>query len=373
MKILLGITKSNLGGAQRYVLDLATELSKEGHNVGVVCGGKGILIEKLKHEKIFPVVFPNMGRDVSVGEDISSFFKILNLLYKNRPEVFHINSSKMGGIGVLAGRLAGIKKIVFTAHGWAFNEPERSWIQRKAIRFTIWMTILLSHQTICVSEKLKNDVVDLPRIKDKLVVIPIGIKPFKMLPREEAREKLIPNILSSTMLVGTLSELHKVKGLDVLLKVWKRFVEGKNAKLVIAGTGDERVNLHNMASSMAILESVFFTDYLDNARSYLSGFDVFALPSRSEGLPYSLLEAGLAEKPVIASNVGGIPEVIEDKRNGILVEPENKPELLEALTILYDNPVDRNIIGKSLKKTVETKFSIKNMVSKTLEIYKNKL
>ena len=369
MKILLGITKSNLGGAQRYVLDLATELSAQGHQVSVVCGGNGILIEKLKKEKVFPVVFPAMGRDVSVSEDIRSFFKILNLLLKNKPEVFHINSSKMGGIGALAGRLAGIKKVVFTSHGWAFNEPGRSWIQKKMIRFAIWITVLLSHQTICVSEKLKKDVSDLPGIKHKLGIIPVGIKSFKMLRREEAREKLIPNILSSTMLVGTLSELHRVKGLDVLLTVWRKFVEGKNTKLVIAGTGEERKNLHNMASSMGILESVFFTDYLDNARSYLSGFDVFLLPSRSEGLPYSLLEAGLAEKPVIASNVGGIPEVIKDKQNGILVEAENKQELLEALTILYDNPVDRNILGKTLKQTIETKFSLDKMISDILKIY----
>ena len=369
MKILLGITKSNLGGAQRYVLDLATELKKAGHDVDVVCGGSGVLIDKLKHEKIFPHVLPNMGREVSLKDDLKSFFSLLKILLKNRPDVFHINSSKLGGIGSVAGRITRIKKIVFTSHGWEFNGPERSSYEKKLIKFFVWLTILFSHQTICVSERLKKDVEHLPWIKDKLVVIHNGIKQFDLHPQEMAREKLIPKISPNTMLVGTLSELHKVKGLDVLLRTWKKFVEGKNAKLVITGSGEERVNLHNLASNMAILESVYFTDHLDNARAYLSGFDVFVMPSRSEGLPYAILEAGISEKPVIASKVGGIIEIIDDKKTGILVEPENEQELQEALTVIYDNPVDRNILGKALKETVENKFSIKNMVDRTLKTY----
>lgn len=371
MKILLGITKSNMGGAQRYVLDLATELSKEGHQVGVVCGGKGILIEKLKQEKIFPLVLEELDREISFKNDLSSFFKLLKILYKNRPDVFHINSSKMGAVGVLAGRLTGVKKIIFTSHGWTFNEPRWSAGEKRMIKFLYWIIIFLSHKTICVSEKLKKDVDGFPWVQDKFVIIKNGINKFELQPRDGAREKLIPNVLSSTTIVGTLSELHKVKGLDVLLEVWRKFVEGKNAKLLITGSGEERVNLHNMASNMGIMESVYFTDYLDNARSYLSTFDIFVMPSRSEGLPYALLEAGLAEKPVIASDVGGVPEVIDDKRNGILVNAGNKQQLLEALTVLYDNPVDRNILGKALKQTIETKFSLGKMVSETLKTYGN--
>jgi glycosyltransferase involved in cell wall biosynthesis len=371
MKILLGITKSNLGGAQRYVLDLATEYKKVGHDVVVVCGGKGVLVDKLQHERIFPITLPALGREVSIKGDFQSFFALLKILYKERPDVFHINSTKMGVAGSVAGRLLRIKSVIFTSHGWTFNEPRWTSSEKKIIKFLYWLTILLSHKTICVSQKLKRDVENFPKIKDKLVVIHNGIKKFELHERDEAREKLIPKVLSSTTIVGTLSELHKIKGLDVLLNVWKKFVEGKNAKLLITGVGEERISLHNMASNMGIMESVFFTDYLDSARSYLSGFDIFVLPSRSEGLPYALLEAGFAEKPVIASRVGGIPEVVEDKKNGILVTSEDQQELLEALTVLYDNPVDRNILGKALKQTVETKFSIDTMVSETLKTYGN--
>src|SRR3989344_9020554 len=122
IKIFYGITKSNFGGAQRYVLDLATEAKKLGHNVVVLCGQEGKLVEKLGENKIETIAIRNLERDMSLVKEVKSFIKIVKILKKGRADVFHVNSSKMGGIGSLAGRIAGVKKIVFTSHGWAFNE-----------------------------------------------------------------------------------------------------------------------------------------------------------------------------------------------------------------------------------------------------------
>ena len=183
MKILYGITKSNFGGAQRYVFDLALESRKAGHDVTVLCGGNGILIDKLKEEKIRTIHIGEMGRDIYIGEEIESFFKILKILKNEKPEVFHINSSKMGGIGTVAGRLAGVPRIIFTSHGWAFNEPRPRW-QKVFIKFLAWLTILFSHKTICVSDKTKEQIASLPYMKNKLVVIHNGISKFNLAKRE---------------------------------------------------------------------------------------------------------------------------------------------------------------------------------------------
>ena len=180
MKIIYGITKSNFGGAQRYVYELARAAKEGGHDVSVICGGpsfaeasagkEGVLVEKLKNHgiKVFPI--PHMQRDISLIDEFRSFHFIFRTLFKEKPDVFHSNSSKMGGIGNLAARFAGGKKIIFTGHGWAFKE-NRPWLEKIVIKFFAWLTILLSHKTICVSEQTRKDISIWPFIKDRLLLI----------------------------------------------------------------------------------------------------------------------------------------------------------------------------------------------------------
>jgi glycosyltransferase involved in cell wall biosynthesis len=245
MRILYGITKSNFGGAQRYVFDLASEAKKQGHEVALLCGGDGILTEKFIEVGIEVISVPALNRDVSLVGDLKSFFAIHDALKKWRPDVFHINSSKMGGMGAVAARLLNVRKIVFTSHGWAFNESWRPKWQKKLIKFLHWVTLISSHQTICVSIKTARDVSHLPFVREKLKIIWNGIAPFALKLRDEARLLLYPAGTVDTLLVGSLGELHRVKGIDVLLDSWQKFVVGRDAKLIIMGDGEERENLQN--------------------------------------------------------------------------------------------------------------------------------
>ncbi|MEK7178482.1 MAG: glycosyltransferase family 4 protein [Patescibacteria group bacterium] len=357
MKILYGITKSNLGGAQRYVLELAVEAKKQKHDVVVLCGQNGKLVEKLREENIKVTTLDSLDRDISLIKEFKSFGKITKFLKKEKPDVFHINSSKMGGLGALAGRLMGVKKIIFTSHGWAFNGPRSEW-QKILIKYFTWLTILLSHKTICVSEKTKNDISNLPFIKNKLVVIYNGIKEFGVNERED-----------KSFTVGTIAELHKIKGLDVLLTAWTKFKKKHEAKLVIIGDGEERQNLENMAKNMGIIDSIKFKGFVDNARLLLGGFDIFCLPSRSEGMPYALLEAGVAGKAIIATSVGGIPEIIESGTNGVLIPPDNPEVLFSTLVLLAQDKSLRERLGSNLKASIQEKFSFEQMSVKTFALY----
>lgn len=357
MRILYGITKSNFGGAQRYVFDMAVGAKNAGHEVTVLCGGNGPLVEKLQKENIRVISLPDLGRDVSIIKDFKSFLFVIQTLKKENPDVFHTNSSKMGALGNFAGRITGIKKIIFTGHGWAFNE-NRNWLEKLIINEGVWYTILLSHKTICVSEKTKEDVSWMPFIKNKLHIIYNGLNKFDLVERTD-----------ETFTVGTIAELHKIKGLDILLTAWSKFIKNYNAKLIIIGGGEERENLQNMANNLGISDSVIFKGFVDNARSLLSTFDIFVLPSRSEAMPYAPLEAGLAGLPVIATSVGGIPEIIENNVSGILVEKENPEALLSALIKLFENQDLGKKLGENLKTKVETEFSLDKMLRDTLELY----
>ena len=365
MKILYGITKSNFGGAQRYVFDLAREAKKAGHDVAVLCGGEGSLVTKLKEENIRVISLPSLKRDISLVDEFRSFHFIFRTLVEENPDVFHTNSSKMGGIGNLAARLAGIRNIIFTGHGWAFNES-RPFYQKPVIKFFVWLTILLSYTTICVSVKTKNDV-DWPLVSHKLKVIHNGIEPFALLPRFAARLKL--GVEENTLVVGTLAELHPTKGLDVLLKAWEKFSKRREAKLFIFGEGEELQRLENLALTLQIKDSVVFPGFVANARELLSAFDIFVLPSRSEALPYTILEAGFAGLATIATKVGGVPEVIKTGESGVLVEPENPDEIHSSLVLLGEDPGLRDRLGANLKEIIQNDFSLKLMAEKTVRVY----
>ncbi|MBI2086855.1 MAG: glycosyltransferase [Candidatus Zambryskibacteria bacterium] len=176
--------------------------------------------------------------------------------------------------------------------------------------------------------------------------------------------------MESKLIIGTVAELHKVKGLDILLYAWARFIaKYPNAELQILGDGEERGNLKALAKTLDISGSVKFPGYVNNVKEYLSTFDIFCLPSRSEALPYSLLEAGAAGLPVVATKVGGIPEVIENGINGALVEPENSEELFSTLLLFAESKDLRKRLGTNLKETVLKNFPVKKMVEETLRVY----
>jgi glycosyltransferase involved in cell wall biosynthesis len=367
MKILYGITKSNFGGAQRYVFDLAKEAKKAGHDVAVLCGGEGSLVSKLKAENIRVLSIPDFGRDIDLLSDAKGLLFILRTVRKEKPDVFHINSAKMGGAGIFSGRLLGISKIIFTAHGWAFNEPRPLW-QKSLIKFFSWLTVLNAHKTICVAEQMRERIAHWPFIKDKLVVVRNGIENFEMLTREEARKEL-GVVNENTFLVGGLSELHPIKGLDILIEAWGKFAKNRDARLINMGTGEMRHNLEELAKLHVIGGSFILKGYVENAKRYLQAFDLFVLPSRSEAMPYSILEAGLASLPVVASAVGGLPEIIESGVSGILVEKENTDDLFSTLVLLYENAELRTRLGNNLKHVIETEFTIEKMASKTFDVY----
>ena len=156
-KIIYCITKANWGGAQKYVYDLATSVDPDLYNVLVLVGGDGSLVNKLKDRGIKVIILKSLARDVSFIKDIMSFFRLLKIFHQEKPDIIHLNSSKMGLIGSLAGRILRIPKIIFTGHGWAFNE-DRSIFQKKIIYFLHKLTIHLAHTVIAVSEQTKNQI-----------------------------------------------------------------------------------------------------------------------------------------------------------------------------------------------------------------------
>lgn len=379
-KILYLITKSNWGGAQRYVYDLATNIPHSDYNVIVAVGGNGILAEKLRQNNIKTISINGLQRNINILEDIKVFFVLYKLFKNEKPNIVHLNSSKIGGLGALAARVARVPRIVFTAHGWAFNEARNVW-QMLFIKLLSWFTVFLCHKVITVSEYDGKQGRAMPFVGKKITVIHNGISKIDFKDKSYARNELFKELESPTSVldkktiwIGTIAELHKNKGLEYAIKALSLIKQsgGNNNSFIftIIGEGEEKENLQKLIKKDGIEENVFMAGYKKNAPSLLSAFDVFLLTSTKEGLPYVLLEAGLSKTPVIASDVGGVPEIIDDMETGILVRTKNSDEVAKAIVYFMKNKKKISEFGQKLYNKITKEFSTSKMIQKTTQTYK---
>ncbi len=393
MKILYLITKSNFGGAQRYVLDLATEAQNAGHDVLVGAGGHGPLLERLEAAGVRTTSIDGLTRDINPLLDGKSFIELLRLYEQERPDVIHLNSSKIGGLGALSGRIWNATRhvrqlansahkparIIFTGHGWAFNE-DRSDIVRALIGGVHWLTIMLAHRTIAVSERTKNQIAKLPIVAHKLTVVRNGIGPVATLSKEDALREIFGAPTNTPegappLRVGTLAELHKNKGLTYALEglaLLKKQRPLERVHFTILGEGEERRALEEQIIRLGLEDSVHLAGYKHDGARLLSAFDAFLLPSITEAFPYAILEAGKIGLPVIATSVGGIPEIIDDMESGILIQSKNPGEVARALAYLIQEPNRRIALGKAIAERIKHRFNVTTMAKETFALYGDK-
>lgn len=377
-KVLFIITKSNWGGAQRYVFDVATNLHPLDFQSIVAFGGNGELSYALSAAGIKTVPITSLGRDVRVSHELRAIIEIFKLVRREKPDVLHINSSKAGLYGALIGRICRVPRIVFTAHGWAFNEPRPSW-QRFVFKTLHWLTVLLSHQTIAVSETLKNQL-RWPGTPSRISVVRLGrsVPVFKS--REDARQLLEMQVTNTAYglvdfhtdtWIGTIAELHPIKNLSVAIDAVASLVHAlPKLRYIIIGEGQERAHLENQIHHLGLEEYVFLVGSLPEAARFMKAFDLFVLPSQSEGAGYVLLEAGLAEVPIVATNVGGIPELISDQETGRLVPPGAVDALTAAIRELLADPARQQEYTAALSR-ICTEFSVTRMVDETVRVYRD--
>lgn len=373
-KVLYIVTKSNWGGAQRYVCDLATGLPAGVFEPVVAFGPgedgtPGVLGRRLSEAGIRTILVPELARDIGTS-DLHAFFALWRLFRTERPSEVHLNSSKAAGLGALAARLSGVPHIVFTAHGWPFWE-KRSLLARVLIYLASYATALLAHDTIVLSERDRRVMRLVPFSSRKLHVIPNGIDAPAFAPRARARAALLPGHVDDTRLwVGSIGELTANKDYDTALAAVEHAVQGgADIRYLIIGDGEERERLVRLIAERDLAAHVHLLGFIPDAYTLLKAFDIFLLPSRKEGLPYVLLEAGLAGIPVIASDVGAIPDVIEHGTEGVLVAAGDARAFGDALVMLAGDSTRRGAFGAALAQKVRAAHDVSSMRLATYKLY----
>lgn len=364
-RILYVITKASWGGAQRYVFELAGAAKARGHEVAVAYGTEGHLVERLTEAGIRTLQVPSLARDIDARSDWESLRALVALLKEERPDVVHVNSSK-GGLAILAARIVRVPRIIFTAHGWAFNEA-RPWWQKLLLRGAYAATLLLSHATICVSEAVRRDMSWLPGARLRVVKNAIGAPAFRS--RDEARDALVLGMKDAVWL-GMIAELHPSKRVeDAIDALAELSVSHPEALLVVIGEGEMRPALEERVRHYGMSDRVRLVGFKPDAAAHLPAFDIFFMPSRTEALGLALLEAGHAGLPVVAARVGGIPEVVRHKETGLLVPAENPHALSRALRRLIEHPEEAHTYAAKLKERVGEAFSKERMLEETFRVY----
>lgn len=386
-KVLICITKSDWGGAQKYVADIARYVAAQPHfDVAVVVGrhergGEDVFRACLKNAGIRTINLPDSGRDISLVRDIRTLRALVRIFTQEQPDVVHLNSTKMGGLGAVAARIAclpGIRRMqarvptyIYTIHGLPFLEDRSGWA-RMLIRVATYITALLVTRVITISHAEAAHISSWPGVGEKVVTIYNGIDASLLLSRDEARAALARKCdidCTGKVVIGSIAELTHNKGHSYLLEALARLHRaGAEFVFINFGGGELARALDARTRELMLHERVHWFGFVPDAYYYLRALDMFVLPSVKEGMPFTLLEAGLAGLPVVATDVGGVSEIITDD-TGILVPPRDPVALAHALTTLIESQSIRTELGTALQHRVSTTFTQEEMLEKTITLY----
>ncbi len=297
--------------------------------------------------------------------------QLANILDSQNINLIHCQRHKSTVYGTLAACLCRHQvHVVTTVHG-----ADRTRHFRR--RFLNWILYQKVARIFAVSDAIRNDVISANWLSDHSKVIRIynGIQSEKFrlsISRETARQQL--NFPShGEILLGTIGRLVPVKGHEYLIKAFAQLLletERDNLRLVIVGEGRCDFELQQLVNDMNITDKVLFLGFRDDIPLILRALDVFVFPSLSEGLGLALIEAMSAELPIIATTVGGIPEVVGKTNHSLLVKPGNVDELVRAIkSMLARSSLERHDIGRRLSQFANENFSMIQMVSLTCNQY----
>ncbi len=378
-KILLLETKGDLGGVPVFLLNLARELKSRGYDVTVAFGEGDYLPAALDLEHIPYHRLRWLKRSHNPFSHLLFIFEFKRFLKKNHFSTVHINSSN-ALVAVLACRLSPLRpKTIFTVHGLSLLDDNYlldSWFKSG---YHWYFRILFKRvdEIVFVCNHNRDALVNQGFVKTgKVIYNGLDANRLLIMAQHEAQAALAAaanprlrvNWLDS-FVIGTVSRLDYQKNQDFLINIFPDILRIKsNTVLIVIGEGEKRGEYEELIKKNKLEKHVFLAGAIPDSARFLKAFDMFVLPSRYEGLPITLIEAAIAGLPVLATNVGGNPEVLNNSA-AQLYALDNKEEFLEKFRILVENKMERMYLGEQ-NKQFSKNFSLKKSVDAYLELYK---
>ncbi|MCR4417435.1 MAG: glycosyltransferase [Ignavibacteria bacterium] len=375
MKILLVITKSEIGGAQVFVLNLAKSLKKLGVDVQVAAGEGNFLFNELPKYNIPYFYLKSLKRDISIFNAFYYIFDLYKLLKKNDFDIIHLNSTNTL-LGTISANLLKKKpKIIFTFHGLSLLDKnyKSNPILKLLSRYYFKLLVRLIDKSIFVSELNYKEAKQYKLVNDgEIIYNGLCESELSFLSREDAIKFFSTKCncdLSNFFLIGSVARLSYPKNYEFLILNYSKIKKAiPESKVIIIGDGPNFNLYQKMIKKLGIENDFFLVGAIKNSYQYIKAFDVFTLPSFYEGLSISLIEAIFAEIPILASDVGGNREIVDNNYDQ-LYQLDNIEEYISKLIKIKNNKSQYQKYNANLKK----RFSLQEMTDKYYHIYKNVL
>lgn len=384
VRVLRVIARLNMGGPALHVAYLTAGLAERGYETTLVAGSLargedsmafvadelGIEIERLEE----------LHREISPVRDAVAILRLARLIRRVRPHILHTHTAKAGAVGRLAALLAGDARppiVVHTFHGHVLRgyfDPLRTAGFRLLERWLATRTTAL----VAVSPQVRDDLVALgvaPR--ERFVVVRLGIELEQRVAAERdgrVESRRVLGIGPDRFAVGWIGRMTGVKRTDDVLRAFRRLRDrGVDACLCMVGDGPDRSAIERRAHELGVMRDTLFLGYQEEVAPYYAAFDAMILPSINEGTPVSAIEALAAGRPVVATRVGGVPDVVREGENGFLVEAGDVDALAERLARLAVDPELRERLGAAGRARVVPRYSVARLVDDIDLLYRSLL
>ena len=386
-KVVHIITRLDMGGSAQNTLLTCRELSRK-YEMVLVHGlsiesqmtdreketvDRGIREAVERGAKV--IAIPSLVRRISPVQDLKALFSLWRLLIREKPFIVHTHTSKAGILGRLAAKLARVPIIIHTPHGHVFYGHFGLLVSRFFL-LTERLMARITDRMVALTQAERNDHIALSVFSpEKIDTIHSGVDVdrFMNVRVNIAEKKRALGLNSKGLVVGTVGWLLPIKGPMHLLKamshVWESHPE---TNLVFVGKGDLERGLKEEARRMGVSEKVIFLGWRDDIPEIMQVLDVFVLPSLNEGMGRVLVEAMAAGKPVVASGVGGILDLVKEGQNGFLAGPGDEKGLAIAIKKLLEDKEMREVMGKRGREMAQD-FSVEKMIEKIDILYESLL
>lgn len=376
IKILYPISSLLPGGVQSYLVNLVTGLDRKRFKPVVAYGLEGAPVEVLKRAGIRVEKIPGLKKSISLPDDLRALLNLIKLIRRENPGIIHTNMSKANLLGRLAGTICRTPLVMMTAHGWAnflqnyYQSHLKRWIQITAEKLVAPMCdhyILVSYVDRDRLESLKI------LSQNRITVIPNGVdwERFQIPPDPDKLKGRLQLPLDSPLVVMVGNLFASKAPLDYLRAADDVLRNRGPVSFILVGDGKLRGPAENLIEKLNLHRHCQILGYRSDVPEILAGSDLFVLPTLREGLSVSILEAMAAGLPVVTTDIAENRELLEPGVNGWLVPPRRPAELAEKIISVLNNPVEAREMGERNRRLVKEKFTVKEMVEKTQNLYLN--
>ncbi|MEP6892162.1 MAG: glycosyltransferase [Gaiellaceae bacterium] len=381
IRVLRVIARLNVGGPALHVSYLTSELDKIGYQTLLVAGrvseGEGSMEYAARERGITPIYVPSLQREISPIVDSAAVAKVLGLIREFRPHVLHTHTAKAGTVGRTAAILAGRARpqaVVHTFHGHVlrgyFGRAKTEGFRQLERRLA-----KSSDALIAVSPEVRDDLVRLGIAPEsKISVIRLGLDLAERTAAPPDARAALRNDLgipADAFVIGWLGRMTEIKRVDVLLRTIARLPS--ETHLLLVGDGPLRAQLETLPSELDIADRVHFAGFRDDVGTVYAACDVVALTSANEGTPVTVIEALAAGVPVVSTDVGGVADVVDDGRSGLLAAAGDVEGIAAALERLGSDRELRERMGAAGRAAVLERYSVPRLVHDVDHLYRELL